>query len=72
MGTLRRCAGRRIPDNPQFPDIGRKHIAGNEVIWTHQVQQHVMVYTFDEHVVDVLRIVHHRRSVSQIIQLLGE
>jgi hypothetical protein len=42
------------------------------VIWTHQVQQHVMVYTFDEHVVDVLRIVHHRRSVSQIIQLLGE
>lgn len=56
----------------QFPDIGRQHIVENDVIWTYPVGQHMAVYTFEDDRVDVMRIVHQRQSIVQIIQPVNE
>jgi len=52
----------------QFPDIGHQHIVDNDVVWTYPVRQHMAIYTFDDDRVDVLRIVHRRQSIAQIIE----
>lgn len=56
----------------QFPEIGRRHIVGQDVVWTHRVEQHVVVYRFDDRHVDVLRIIHQRQSIAPVIPFLDE